>query len=639
MYATSLTERNVRLRRLRAFVALAVAALIVPLGGVTPASAEDEAATPVFEEQVIFERGQDGYACFRIPSIVRGEGETLLAFAEGRVATCDDDGDIDVVLKRSLDGGATWGPLQVIDPGNGGTSGNPVPVVDQESGRIVVVSTHNPPGPCRQGCDRDPFLQISEDNGATWTEPSELPEAKRPEWTWWYGTGPGHGIQLTRGPNAGRMVIGATGETRFDDGTHLSGQHLLISDDGGLTWEIGATTSRTDGRVVAGELTVAELADGRIYAQAREFGTDEGTRAAVTSSDGGASFDGGFEALPELIAPSVQGSVLRYSATDQGDDRDRLLYSSPAHPTAREVLTIRSSYDETQSWETWEQGKVLHWGPSGYSDLVRLDGDRAAIIYEAGASSPYETLRFAIFNEAFLDSPNGPPPGIPDPPEPGPTTPDGSRHDNVAYVRGGASTAAGRFGEGLQLDGVDDHVEVPFNDAVDLGADDFTVSTWIRYDDTSGSHVILWAYRMGSAVPQLWLRAEPASNRIRAHLHVGTGSVTVASTESYNDGDWHHVVLRRVQGQLRLQVDGVEVGAAVAPEGSVTSGQEFGVHGLYFGRRMDGADAFRGGMDELRVYRRGLTDRQLTLVREQNSRVGGPIALDLALDQGRASTS
>jgi sialidase-1 len=91
--------------------------------------------------------------------------------------------------------------------------------------------------------------------------------------------------------------------------------------------------------------------------------------------------------------PDVQGSLLRFSSRSDGDQRNRILFSAPAHPAAREVMTIRSSYDEALTWNTWDQGKVFYWGPTAYSDMVRLDGDQAALLYEARVATPYETIR------------------------------------------------------------------------------------------------------------------------------------------------------------------------------------------------------------------------------------------------------
>ncbi|MEV4018151.1 sialidase family protein [Nonomuraea angiospora] len=619
--------------RRRAGAVVVLAGLLVSAFGAPATAAPAETfeagagTAPFVDEQVLYKQGDFGYGCFRIPAVVRATNGMLLAFAEGRVKDCGDDEDIDLVLRRSADGGRTWGPLQVVSEGNGTTHGNPVPVVDERTGRVVLVSTHNGPEPCPNGCDRDPWVQFSDDHGATWSAAREMTEGKRPEWNFWYATGPMHGIQLKRGPHAGRLVVGASFESWDRVGKHVYGTHLLYSDDSGATWKIGAETFRDDGTVIAQEVTVVELTDGRIYASARERGTDEGSRAYATSSDGGETWDAPFRTMPALATTDVQASLLRF-----GDGR--ILFSSPMHPGAREAMGIRSSYDEGRRFETWDEGKVFYWGPSAYSDMVRLDGDEAALMYEAGNITPYEQIRFARFNEAYLETPNGTPPGVPGPPAPGPTTPDESPYRNQAYVRGGAQTTDGRFGNGLALDRVDDRVEVPFNGSIDLGAKDFTLTSWIRYSEQTGAHAILWFHRVnrGTNPPALWLRAEPASNRIRAVLSVDRFNVTVQSPSAYNDGQWHFVVLQRVRGELRLLVDGVQVSSAAAPAGSLTLGKEFGIEGIHIGQRMDGVDRFRGTLDEVRVYRRAVTDVELDLIRQWNLPVGGRLGLRLPFD-------
>ena len=612
-------------RHLRRAIAGVGTAVLLAAGLAGPATAEDPVAS-FFDEQVVFQQKTSGYACFRIPALVRAANGMVLAFAEGRVKDCGDDEDIDLVLRRSSDNGQTWGPLQVVSEGNGSTHGNPVPILDRATGRIVLVSTHNGPAPCTNGCDRDPYVQVSDDNGATWSAPREMTEGKTPDWNFWYATGPMHGIQLTHGKHAGRLIVGANHESYDGVGDHLYGTHLLYSDDSGVTWHIGATSAFTDGTIIAQEVTVQELSDGRIYALARERGTDPGHRAVAISSDGGETFDRPFQTI-DLAMPDVQASVLRSTSPD------RLLLSAPAHPVARQAMAVRSSFDEGQTWQPWEQGKVFWWGPSAYSDLVNLDDGLIGLFYEAGVATPYESIRWARFNEAYLATPNGTPPGIPGPPAPGPTTPDISYNHNPAYVRGGATTAPGKFGNGLALDGVDDRVEVPFDDSIDLGADDFTLMTWFRYTDTVGNHALLWAYRTGSGTtPQLWLRAEPASNRIRALIMVDRFNVTVQSAGAYNDGQWHHVVLQRVDGRFVLSIDGVEVGNTALPPGSVTEGKEFGVVGIHLGQRVDGVDRFHGTLDEVRVYKRALTPEELQLIRLRNLPIEGRLGLWLPME-------
>jgi sialidase-1 len=125
------------------------------------------------------------------------------------------------------------------------------------------------------------------------------------------------------------------------------------------------------------------------------------------------------------------------------------------------------------------------------------------------------------------------------------------------------------------------------------------------------------------------LRAEPESKRIRALLSVDRFNVTVQSGSAYNDNQWHHVVLQRAAGKLRLVIDGVEVGSTAAPAGSVTAGKEFGVQGIHVGQRVDGANRFQGSLDEVRVYRRALSDAELTQIRLYNKPNYNRLGLDL----------
>ena len=581
----------------------------------------------VDDEQVLFEAGTHGYDCFRIPATVRTNEGTLLAFAEARVNSCADDGDIDLVMRRSTDGGASWEPIEVLIEGNGDTRGNPSPVVDAETGRISLLSTYNPGDDMNH---RLPYLQHSEDDGQTWSDPVEITDqVSKPEWEYWYGTGPVHGIQLENGEHAGRLVVPAY----YNEGAEAPGGVVLIySDDGGLSWQRGAIDER-EGSLIPGENTVVELDDGRILTLARESGTnpEPGNRATAISSDGGESFEAPFETEPQLSMPTVQAASLAVG--------DRLLVSSPAHPAAREVMSVRASDDQGETWQSWEEGKVVWWGPAGYSDLVPIDDQMTGLLYEAGENWAYETIRWRRFDQAYLDSPNGDPPGIPDPPEPGPTTEDHSEHGNTAYVRDGAELGPdGRFGNALDLDGTEGHVRVPYDEAIDLGSEDFTVSTWIRYSADTGNHPIFWAYRVGdNTTPQLWLRAEPESDRIRGLLGSDLDwGLSVMSEGAYNDGEWHHVALRRAGGDFELWVDGAQAASTElsgGPHGSVTAGHEFGVHGFDIGQRVDGAQRFAGSLDEVRVYGRALSDDELGSLATDDPELTEGLLLHLPLEQ------
>ncbi|AVH55440.1 MULTISPECIES: sialidase family protein [Streptomyces] len=592
-----------RLRSTLTILVTAASLLALP----SPAGAEQAATTGEFEQQVLFKASQDpGYACFRIPAVVKTTKGTLLAFAEGRVLNCGDAADIDIVVKRSTDGGRTWGPLQIVNEGGGDTHGNPAPVVDRKTGRILLAETYNTgrtdSGSCSVPCDRTPHLQYSDDDGLTWSQPRDLSgEILPPRWNSWYATGPVHGIQLTRGKHAGRLVFGVNTETW--NGSRVTANHaaLITSDDGGDHWEIGATDSwpiADDGtfRQKPSEMTLTERTDGSVLVSGREQdGTDLGHRTQAVSRDGGDSFTAPFVGLPDLYTPQVQGSSIRLG--------DRILLACPGDPDRRRTMMIRSSYDGGRTWDSVDRGTVVTTDWSGYSDMVHIGGDTLGLMYEGGPVDARDEIRFARFTEDWLAPRRGP----------DPTTADFAHHAKRAAVLGGARETDGVFGDALAFDGTDDAVRLPYQDRLPLGTKDFTASLWFRYTATTGEQPLLWMGGIGTSQPQVWLRGEPASNRITGLITTRNGasppaSAFVRTTGAYNDGQWHHLALRRGGGQLTLFIDGTAISTADVP-GSVSRNSPFGVH---VGQRMDGRAYFTGAIDDVRVYDRALSDAELS---------------------------
>ena len=83
------------------------------------------AAQPQFVD--VFIGGTNGYPAYRIPALLATKQGSLLAFSEGR-ASLRDHSENDIVLKRSTDGGKTWGPLQLIDDDGPNALNNPAVV-------------------------------------------------------------------------------------------------------------------------------------------------------------------------------------------------------------------------------------------------------------------------------------------------------------------------------------------------------------------------------------------------------------------------------------------------------------------------------------------------------------------------------
>lgn len=353
---------------------------------------------------VPFAAGQDGYDTFRIPAAVRAADGALVAFAEGRVGGAGDSGNIDVVSKRSSDGGCTWGPLDVVASGAGDTRGNPAPVVDLRTGHIVLLTCYNSGdvseaqimrGEVTPEQGRRVFVQTSSDDGRTFSAPREITaDVRRPGWRW-YATGPGHAVALTRGPHAGRLVVPANHSAAPPAGSPDTGQeakyygaHALFSDDGGATWHLGFVDETYDGVVNANESSAAQLPDGRLYFSARDQnGSSAGNRLDSYSSDGGRTLDRPYAVQPTLDdVPVVQGSVLQ--AVGRGAP---LLFSGPSVPTARAAMAVFRSDD---AGATFSRATTLSELPAAYSDLVQPDAGTVGLLYETGDQGTYERIEF-----------------------------------------------------------------------------------------------------------------------------------------------------------------------------------------------------------------------------------------------------
>lgn len=314
----------------------------------------------------LFVSGQGGYHTYRIPSLVVTTKGTLLAFCEGRKTSRADHGDVDLVVRRSTDGGRQWGPIQLVYEEGGDakiTIGNPCPVVDQQTGVVWLPLTRN---------NDDVLMISSRDDGVTWSVPRVITASvKRDDWTW-YATGPGNGIQLVHGPHLGRLVIpcdhrvAAIAERRKS-----TRSHVIFSDDHGATWQIGGVTE-----FLMNECAIAELPDGGLLLNMRS-NRGRQRRVIATSTDGGLTWSPCRDD-PTLIEPVCQASLIRASWPRDGQP-GRLLFCNPASASGRQKLTLRISHDEGRTWP-WSQ--LLYEGSAAYCSLAALPNDQTLVLFE-----------------------------------------------------------------------------------------------------------------------------------------------------------------------------------------------------------------------------------------------------------------
>lgn len=385
----------------RFLTALALLAPVSPCGAAEP------------EKIDLWHADAGGYKQYRIPGVVVTKSGAVFAYCEAR-KTVSDWATIDILLKRSADGGKTWSEptkiATVADP----RPRNPL-ALDKKYGTKDDV-TYNNPVMIADTSGAVHFLFCLEymrcfycrsvDDGDTWTKPEEItatafdPIKKEYDWKV-LATGPGHGIQL----KSGRLVVACWLSTGTGGNAHRpSVVTTIYSDDAGKTWKPGQIAiPNTAEWVNPNESTVAELPDGTVVLNARS--ESKANRRLVTTSPDGATkwsrpaFD---DALPE---PICEGSLLAVPGTkplllfSNPDNLEKAGAKAPPAPGTgrdRKNLTVRLSDD---GGKTWAAKRAVETGFSAYSDLALAKDGTVLLFYERASAkgANYGRLTLARF--------------------------------------------------------------------------------------------------------------------------------------------------------------------------------------------------------------------------------------------------
>jgi sialidase-1 len=381
-------------------------------------------AEPSLQKTDLFEAAKGGYALYRIPGLAVTERGTVLAYGEARRTGRSDWDGIDILLRRSTDGGKSWSAPQKISDVPGPKSRNPA-IASYKLARTNDVTYNNPVAIAdRNGTVH--FLFCLEymrcfhlrslDDGLTWSAPAEITSAFekfRPEWNWKVlATGPGHGIQL----KSGRLIVPVWLSTGVGGGNahRPSVTATLFSDDHGSTWQGGEiAVPNTETWINPNETMAVQLADDRVMLNVRS--ESKTNRRLVTISPDGATHWSKPRLDEALLEPICMASLVRLSQKP-ASDRNRIIFANPANlgrtdgaeapgkSRDRKNLSIRLSYDEG---ETWPVTKVLEPGSSGYSDLaVTKDGVMLCLYERLGTDGesgvPSARLSLARFNLEWL---------------------------------------------------------------------------------------------------------------------------------------------------------------------------------------------------------------------------------------------
>jgi sialidase-1 len=360
------------------------------------------------------QHNQDNVHTYRIPGLATAKDGSLLAIYDVRRESGRDlQGNIDIGVSRSTDGGNTWLPMQIaidMEKWGGlpekfnGVSDASI-LVDKNTGTIFIAGLWmhgvlNEQGQWIEGLTEESnnwnhqwknkgsqpgfdekhtaqFMIVkSEDNGKTWSKPVNVTrQCKQEDW-WLWAPAPGHGIAL----QDGTLVFPTQGR----DKTGKAFSNITYSKDGGNTWH----TSNRAAKESTTENMAVELSDGTLMLNMRcnknkADTSDTNGRVIATTRNLGVDWTEHPTSRGALHEPVCMASIIRHDYTVNGQKRSVLLFVNPDSKTIRHHMTIKVSYDDGLTWPTNKKILLDEWKSRGYSCLTSIDAETIGIVYES----------------------------------------------------------------------------------------------------------------------------------------------------------------------------------------------------------------------------------------------------------------
>jgi hypothetical protein len=180
---------------------------------------------------------------------------------------------------------------------------------------------------------------------------------------------------------------------------------------------------------------------------------------------------------------------------------------------------------------------------------------------------------------------------------------DATGNNAPATLRGGASFAAGRQNNAVELSGTDEYVSLPANIASSYGA--FSLSVWVRLNTSDG-----WArvFDFGTGTTRyLFFTPRTPDNQARFAISTaGAGGEQRLNGAPLSTGSWHHVVVTLTGDTGVLYVNGAQVAQNASL--SLAPADLGNTSANWLGRSQFTADPYLNGrIDNLRMYSRVLS--------------------------------
>mgnify|MGYP003335713818 CR=1 FL=1 len=304
--------------------------------------------------------GKSPVACYRIPALAVLPNGSLLAAADERMNTCADlrsNRDINIVIRKSTNGGRTWSTVQtLVDFPEGQSASDPSFIMDTETGELFLFYNY-------MDLDRAPGIYRfhvlrTSDAGISWSKPQDITS------------------QITRPDDISRFRFITSGNgIRLSDGRLL---HTMVKVESGAVQLFGSTNHGRSWQLFgtpvspADESRVIELTDGRWMVNARV--NKAGMRFIHVTGDQGMTWITRPE--PMLADPGCNAGMI---GTRIKGGLDIILFTNPASSELRGHLSLKASDDGGNSWRRLYE---LYPGSAAYSVVDVIRQGKLAILFE-----------------------------------------------------------------------------------------------------------------------------------------------------------------------------------------------------------------------------------------------------------------
>jgi hypothetical protein len=183
----------------------------------------------------------------------------------------------------------------------------------------------------------------------------------------------------------------------------------------------------------------------------------------------------------------------------------------------------------------------------------------------------------------------------------------GSGHSGTLI--NGPTWTAGKFDNGVSLDGTNDYVSVANPSTINLGTSNFTIALWIKRQATGAEHTIFSKTANTSWVTagkELYISG--SDNKLKFGC---AGLPELSSTGTItNDGLWHHVAVtfNDSSSTVTFYIDGVASGG-----GTQNLLADVSTHVVKLGGHPH-PHTFRGQIDEFRIFSRALSASEVQTI-------------------------